>query len=47
MKGVKGERFDVLGVALMKRHDAVEVDKHLSMLTTFIPTAAQKRYNAL
>jgi hypothetical protein len=34
-------------VALMKRHDAVDVDKHLSMFTTFIPTAVQKIYNAL
>jgi len=41
MNEVWGEGFDV-GVALMKRSDAVEIDKYLSMFTIYIPTAAQK-----
>jgi len=41
--GVLGERFDIFRVALMKRHDVVEVYTYLSMFTIFIQTAAQNK----
>jgi hypothetical protein len=41
VNGVWGGRFDVLDVALMKRQDAVEINKHFLMFTKSIATAAQ------